>query len=65
MTESNTNKNKIATQDYGTLIWYTGCNLFSTQSSTIFLTCFKPLYEPIAATVFPYTIMSKMKRVSN
>lgn len=39
-----------------TLIWYTGCILFCMQSSTILLTCFKPLNEPIAATVLPYSI---------
>lgn len=42
-----------------TLIWYTGCILFFMQSSTIRLTCFKPLNEPIAATVFPYTYQRK------
>lgn len=47
-----------------TLIWYTGCILFCMQSSTIFLTCFKPLNEPIAATVLPYTFNIKWSKKS-
>lgn len=37
-----------------TLILYTGCILFSMHSSTTFLTCLRPLNDPMAATVFPY-----------
>lgn len=42
-----------------TLIWKTGCSLFWMHSSTILLTCFKPLIEPMAATVFPYLQTNK------
>lgn len=47
------------------MIWYTGCILFCIQSSTTLRTCFRPLNEPIAATVFPCSFKRKMRQSKN
>jgi hypothetical protein len=44
-----------------TLILKARCSLFSMQSSTTLLTCLRPLNDPIAATVFPYSFQGRTK----